>query len=478
MTILTIWKTTCAILMLFAATAIASHAQTLTTLVSFDGSNGANPYVMSLLQSVDGNFYGTTSGLGGASDGTIFTINSTGALTTIYTFCTETGCVDGAQPYPGLALGSDGDFYGTTHLGGTERHGTVYKITPAGKRTTLYNFCSVAYCVDGWHPHGALIRGPNGNFYGTTKHGGANNDGTVFEITPQGALTTLHSFQKIDGAQPTAGLILATDGNFYGTTAGGGDLSCQPPNGCGTIFEITPAGVLTTLHNFSGGTEGKTPGAGLIQAGNGNFHGTTQYGGAKGHGTVFQFIPGGALTTLHAFYNTDGAQPTSGVIQATDGNFYGTTSLGGDLTCESPNGCGTIFEITPAGGLTTLHSFDAIDGVYPAGGLVQATNGSFYGTTYSGGLGVDGTVFSLSTGLGAFVRLQYYSGKAGNTIRVLGQGLIGTKGVSLNGTRASFTVKSDTLLQTTVPPGATTGYVTVSTPSGTLTSNAPFHVIP
>ena len=256
MTILTSWKTTCAILMLLAATAIASHAQTLTTLASFDGSNGANPYVMSLLQSVDGNFYGTTSGLGGASNGTIFTMNSTGALTTIYTFCTETGCADGAQPYPGLALGSDGNFYGTTHLGGTERHGTVYKITPAGKRTTLYNFCSVAYCVDGWHPHGALIRGPNGNFYGTTKHGGANNDGTVFEITPKGTFTTLYNFCSLakcaDGAFPR-GLIQSANGNLYGTTTGyNGSPTCigNTRTGCGTVFELTLAGKLTTLHEF------------------------------------------------------------------------------------------------------------------------------------------------------------------------------------------------------------------------------------
>jgi len=472
------WKTTCAILMLCAATAIASQAQTLTTLTTFDGTNGANPFVMSLLQSIDGTFYGTTSGLGGASAGTIFRITSAGALTTLHTFCAKTHCSDGEQPYAGLVLGSDGNFYGTTHLGGTRLHGTVYKITPAGELTTLYNFCSVADCVDGWHPHGALIQGANGNFYGTTKHGGANADGTIFEITPAGALTVLHSFDSTDGAEPTAGLILATDGNFYGTTTTGGELTCQPPNGCGTIFNITPAGVLTTLYSFSGGTEGKTPGAELIQASNGNFYGTTQYGGAKGEGTLFQFLLGGALTTLHTFHNTDGAQPTAGLIQATDGNFYGTTSVGGDLTCEPPNGCGTIFEITAAGVLTTLKSFEALDGVYPAGGLVQATNGSFYGTTYSGGLGIDGTVFSLSTGLGAFVRLPYDSGKAGQIIQVLGQGFTGTTGVFLNGTPASFTVKSDTLLKATVPAEATTGYVTVSALSGTLTSNLPFYVIP
>jgi uncharacterized repeat protein (TIGR03803 family) len=468
-----------AIFLVCAATAIASPAQTFTTLATFDGTNGANPYVMTLLQSRDGNFYGTTSGLGGASDGTIFSVTPAGALTTLYTFCAKTGCSDGKQPYAGLILGSDGNFYGTTHEGGTKHHGTVYTITPAGERTTLYNFCSLASCADGWHPHDVLIQGANGNFYGTTKHGGANADGTIFEITPKGSLRVLHSFDSTDGAKPTDGLILATDGNFYGTTGAGGDLSCQPPTGCGTIFRITPAGVLTTLYTFSGGTEGETPVAGLIQASNGNFYGTTQFGGAKGQGTVFQFTSGGALTTLYTFYKTAGAQPTAGLIQATDGNLYGTTGAGGDLTCHPPIGCGTIFEITLAGVLTTLHSFDLTDGQDPAGGLVQATNGSFYGTTYVGGPDGDGTVFSLSTGLGPFVRLQHYSGKAGQTIYVVGQGFTGTTGVSFNGTPATFAVLSDTFLTTSVPAGATIGAVTVATPSGQLlSSDRPFQVTP
>jgi len=218
--------------------------------------------------------------------------------------------------------------------------------------------------------------------------------------------------------------------------------------------------------------------AGLIQASDGNFYGTTQFGGTKGQGTVFQFTFGGTLTTLYTFHRTDGAQPTAGLIQATDGNFYSATGAGGDLTCKPPGGCGTIFEITLTGVLTTLHTFEWNDGQNPVGGLLQATDGNFYGTTYGGGAEGDGTVFSLSTGLGPFVSLQYYVGKVGQPNYVLGQGFTGATGVSFNGITASFSVKSDNLLETTVPAGATTGYIAVTTPSGTLTSNLPFRVTP
>jgi uncharacterized repeat protein (TIGR03803 family) len=178
--------------------------------------------------------------------------------------------------------------------------------------------------------------------------------------------------------------------------------------------------------------------------------------------------------------------PTAGLIQATDGNFYGTTANGGaDLAdCKSDfgiDGCGTIFELTPGGTLTTLHSFSSTDGGIPYGGLLQATNGTFYGTTNQGGDIIEGytcgTLFSLDMGLGPFVSFVRNPAKVGQKFGILGQGLTGTTNVTLNGIPASFTVKSETLIEATVPPGATTGYVTVTTPSGTLTSNVPFHVI-
>ena len=174
----------------------------------------------------------------------------------------------------------------------------------------------------------------------------------------------------------------------------------------------------------------------------------------------------------------DGADPTAGLIQATDGNFYGTTLRWG------ANGAGTVFEITPAGELTTLYSFCSLsncsDGQSPAAGLIQDTNGTFYGTTESGGViscGC-GTVFSLSVGLGPFVETQTTSGKVGAAVKILGTDLMGPAGVTFNGTPAAITFISPSEISTTVPAGAATGKVQVTTPGGTLLSNIAFRITP
>jgi uncharacterized repeat protein (TIGR03803 family) len=233
------------------------------------------------------------------------------------------------------------------------------------------------------------------------------------------------------------------------------------------------APILTTLHSFDG-TNGRNPYAdGLVQGTDGNFYGTTFNGGANGHGTMFKITPGGILTTLHSFHGTDGngTSPQARLVQGTDGNFYGTTSIGGG------HNKGTVFKITPGGTLTTLHRFHGTDGSYPYAGLVQGTDGNFYGTTLIGGANLnDGTVYSLSAGLGPFVETRPVCGKVGAAVIILGYNLIGTTDVSFNGTAAAFTVVSSTEITTTVPDGATTGKVEVTTPSGTLTSNVNFHV--
>jgi uncharacterized repeat protein (TIGR03803 family) len=311
--------------------------------------------------------------------------------------------------------------------------------------------------------------------------------GTVFKIAAGGTLTTLHSFTgPSDGSSPYAGLVQATDGNFYGTTYLGGAGSACGSVGCGTVFKITPAGTLTTLHSFDG-TDGAYPAAGLVQATNGNFYGTTGSGGANGGGTVFEISAAGILTMLYSFdcfLGTQGCVPSGPLAQATDGNFYGMTTQGGDNRACDFIGCGTIFEITAGGTLTTLHTFEGTDGAFPAAGLVQATNGNFYGTTESGGsssncLAGCGTVFSLSVGLGAFVETIPSSGKVGRAVVILGNNLTGSTSVTFNGTPASFTVvPAGTAIKTTVPSGATTGPVQVVTPSGTLTSNLNFRVTP
>src|SRR5664279_754435 len=223
---------------------------------------------------------------------------------------------------------------------------------------------------DGSSPQ-TLVQGRDGNFYGTTSSEGTSGNGAVFKITPTGTLTTLHSFSGSDGQNPCDGLVQGIDGIFYGTTAFGGTSRS------GTVFKIAPAGTLTTLHSFAG-SDGSDPQAGLVQGTDGNFYGTTSYGGTGGNGTVFRITSAGMLTTLHSFAGSDGLVPIAGLVQGSDGNFYGTTSEGGATYKGGASGYGTVFRITPAGTLTTLHSFSGSDGRSPAAGLVQGTDGDFY----------------------------------------------------------------------------------------------------
>jgi len=452
-----------------------ARAQTFTTLVNFDGADGANPYSVGLVQGFDGNLYGTTQRGGANGLGTVFKITPLGTLTTLYSFCTQANCADGAYPIAGLVPATDGDLYGTTYGGsGTTGFGTVFKVTPTGTLTTLYNFCAQQDCNDGSHPAAPLIQGADGDFYGTTELGGIKNGGTVFKITPAGTLTTLHSFCAqtgcADGRKPVGGLVLGTDGNFYGTTEYGGNSLV------GTVFEITRSGTLTTLHSFiSGEFDGGLPQGALVQAQNGNFYGTTGQGGLASAGTVFTMTPSGVLTILHSFCTqlncSDGSGPVAGLLLATDGNLYGTTYQGGFNSND-----GTAFQITSSGTLTTLHTFDGTDGANPFGALVQATNGNFYATTYRQGASGDGSAFSLSMGLAPFVETLPTTGRVGTTVTILGNDLTGTTSVTFNGTPSTFKVVGGSEIKTTVPAGATSGTVEVTTPTGTLQSNVSFVV--
>ena len=290
---------------------------------------------------------------------------------------------DGARPYSALVQGTDGNFYGTTVLGGLGG-GTVFKMTPSGAVTTLYKFGGNGAPT---LPYGGLVQGSDGNFYGTTSQGGTNGHGTVFQITPSGTVATLYSFSGPDGASSYASMIAGTDGNLYGTTYQGG------ASNDGTVFRITLAGQLTTLYSFSG-SDGSQPYSPLIQGSDGNFYGTTFIGGAYSNGTVFQITPAGALTTLHSFCSpsqcNDGGLPAGGLVQAADGSFYGTAGSGGHYDF------GTVFKITSAGTLTPVLSFNGTNGKYPYAALALGANGTLYGTTYKGGSNNLGTVFSLS----------------------------------------------------------------------------------
>jgi uncharacterized repeat protein (TIGR03803 family) len=400
---------------------------------------------------------------------------------------------DGSGPRAGLVQATNGNFYGTTTQGGLDGAGTMFKITSSGEFTTLYEFCTQmegGHCTDGYSPYAGLIQGIDGNLYGTTTSMGAidGDGGTLFEITPGGTLTVLYTFCSqyingncLDGYGPQATLVQTVDGSFYGTTAyGGANDTCY--DGCGTIFKITPSGALTTLHSFEG-TDGDMPLAALVQATNGNVYGTTAFGGSStacgdGCGVVFKITSNGTFTTLLSFDATDGAYPDGALVQATDGNLYEAVQEGGTSFF------GTIVKIELSGKVTTLYIFDdGPDGGYPQGGGVQGTNGIFYGTTAGGGTGDCtngcGTVFSLNVGLGQFVETLPASGKVGATVKILGSFLTGATSVAFNGTPATFTVDSKSEITTRVPTGATTGTVQVISPRlGTLSSDVPFGVKP
>jgi uncharacterized repeat protein (TIGR03803 family) len=379
------------------------------TLVNFDGANGANG--AGFVQGTGGNIYGTSGGGGANGSGVLFNLTPSGTLTVLYSFCTEAGCTDGKNP-GGLTMGSNGNLYGVTGSGGTFGYGTIFKFTGSGAPITLHNFDG----TDGSSP-GGLVQASNGDFYGATSYGAnfvectGNGCGTVFKITPGGTLTTLHDFCSqpdcADGAVLYESLVRGTDGEYYGTTFGGGTANC------GTVFKITSKGELTTIYTFGLQYYPFCNGnpVGLALGTDGNFYGVTLggQGGPGGQGTIFRITPKGELATIYTFCAqigcTDGSVDRSDLTLGSDGNFYGTTYFGGT------HNEGTVFKITPSGVLTTLHSFDGQDGSYPICCLFQATNGVFYGTTTMGGSDGDGTIFSLSVGLGPSGATKLTSGE-------------------------------------------------------------------
>jgi uncharacterized repeat protein (TIGR03803 family) len=441
----------------------AAHAQaTYKVLYNFGikSSDPFNPVNSGIIaQGRDGNLYSTApQGGTGGGQGVVFKITPAGKLTVLNSSKTV------LFPSGGLTLGTDGNFYGTNSAGGFGP-GNIFRVTAGGTMTTLHSFT-----LNG--PSAPPIQGIDGNFYGTSVNDG-NGFGTVYKITPSGTFTVLHSFADgTDAAFPLAPLVQATNGSFYGTTEAGGSFNE------GNVFKITASGTFTTLFTFDD-THGGNPFDALIQGSDGNFYGTAKLHGAGSLGVVFKMTSAGAITVLHNFAGTgDGSDPVGGVVQATDGNLYGTTSM-----ATGNSGCGTIFRISTGGkNFATLFTFpsDGSKGCNPLVTLVQHTNGILYGDTNGGGTGNNnhGVFYSLSASLPPFVSLLPYSGKVGKTIEFLGQGFTSSTTVSFNGTAATPAVKSGTYLTAAVPSGATTGFVTVTTSSGTLTSNKKFRVTP
>ena len=369
-----------------------------TSLYSFTGGvDGSKPYG-GLLQTSDGELYGTATAGGTSTWGTIFKLSTNGVLTNMYSFL---GGNDGAEPYATMTHGADGNLYGTTRFGGTNNYGTVFKITTNGGFSSLYSF----NFSDGQNPQAALVQGLDNNFYGTTHAGGANNDGTVFKIAAGGAFTSLYSFTGgADGANPFAALVQTSDSMFYGTTASGGTANQ------GTMFKMTAGGALTNLYSFTGGSDGGDPAAALVPGGTGLFYSTAATHGsttANSAGTVYKITTNGAPTGLFTFTcSSEGSVPYAGLTAASDGLLYGTLNNGGT------NNNGTIYKISTNGTLTGLYSFSGADGKNPEANLVQGTDGHLYGTTYAGGSNNQGTVFKLTTN-GTLTSLYSFAGSDG-----------------------------------------------------------------
>ncbi len=451
-------------MLLLTVAPLALHAQTYTDLHDFfcptDGCDAYPPGI--LAQGRDGNLYGTMFAGGTSADGTVFKISPSGAITTIHNF---TG-PDGWAPFGGLTLGTDGNFYGTTTLGGANNMGTIFQITPAGVLTTLHSFTG----SDGAGPRTPPVEGKkNGTFYGVTYI----NTAVGYSITSAGAFKLLTTAIP---QGPIAPLLLASDGNFYGTSIQGGN------DGQGSVFRMTPTGAVKTIYAFDlAGAHGRVPYGPVVQGSDGFLYGTTTAGGSTSGGVVFKLSTAGKITVLHEFDLSglnDGYEPQDGLVAATDGNFYGATSSGAP---GGPAQYGTLFKITKSGSYSIEYVFDATHGAFQSANSVQHTNGTIYGVPGAGGLDGNGVFYSLvqSIPIPPFVSLVGFpAGAAGQTVEILGDGLTRASSVMFGSGSATFTVVSDTYMTAVVPDSGTTGSVTVTTPSGTLLSKQEFKVLP
>ncbi len=466
--------TVVAALFFVAGHAVAANFQNLYTFTALaDGNVTHAP----LVQGADGRLYGVNTTGGRASYGTIFSLKPSGDdFQTLNIFTNDS--TKGGTPEGGIVQARDGNFYGTTNTGGSNGVGTLYQcVLGTGKVNILAQFTNGD---PGANPAGALVEGVDGFLYGTARYGSTNNYGTIFrsDLTT-GTTTTLAAITGgLAGFYPQSDLIQATDGNFYGTTAYGGTY------GYGTFFQVklngTANATYTVIYSFTGAADGGRPLRGVVQGFDGSFYGVCNTGGQYGAGSIFRidylnttFL----LTALHGFLPLalDGGDPRGNLVQASDGNFYGTTASGG------VSGNGTVYEVTPTGGYSTLYSFTGgTDGSAPVAGLTQASDGKLYGTT-AGINGQLGTVFRIEAGLSApLPRAKFLvqtSALAGDTILVKGDNFVGATGVSFTGAggtliaSGSFQVLSKTTVQAVVPAGATTGPVTVF--NGSLSGTTP-----
>lgn len=458
------------LVVVFAGAASPAQAQTVTTLYTFFSNNDTqptSPYGV-MAQGRDGAFYGISQSGSGCCQGWFYKVDSTGVQTPLHAMAQSEG-----TNCNGLTLGTDGNFYGTCFSGGTFGFGTLFKVTPAGAVTVEHSWnCT----TDGAFPLAPPIQGNDGNYYGTTYFCGGNEVGRVYKLTPAGVYSSLYSF--IGGptdVQNPHGLIQGSDGNLWGMGDQGGAVA-----GSGGVFKITPAGKETLVYSFQGGTDGQNPYTSLIQGSDGNYYGTTEGNGGSNFGTVFKLTPTGVETVLFNFPNqTLGAFPRLPLTQGPDGLLYGiaTDCAGG--------GCGQagLFDITTRGVYTNLYLYPIIGGnnnSLPYSPLLLSTNGTLYSVTEGGGSSQVGTFYSLSTTYSPFISVvNLSSAKEGAKVGILGQGFTQASVVKFGGTAATTrTLTGSTFILATVPAGALTGTVTVTTGTKTLTAPKQFKVTP
>lgn len=383
----------------------AGHAADgIAVLHSFDDADGQYPEGR-LVQGSDGAFYGTTYAGGASHLGEIYRVTADGTFTVLHSF---TGA-DGELLDSGLLPAGDGNFYGTTpqasycgDSGCSNYGGTVFRMAPDGSVVTLHAFME----ADAGRQPGPLADGLDGLFYGTTTQGGVPGEGTAYSIAPDGTFSLLDTFGTAgQGGLPHGALARGNAGNFFGTTSAGGT------NNQGTVFRMTPAGVVTTLHDFTGGEDGGSPNATLVLSVDGRFFGGTSSGGTDGLGTLFAMTPNGDFTTLYAFHGGDGTGPAGGLVQGTDSvplgghvrpqnhdpansgadSFYGVSGGG-------YQGYGTLFRLSARGVMMTLHLFTPADGTMPVSAPILGDDGRLYGTTtrYGGAAGAAGSVYAFN----------------------------------------------------------------------------------
>jgi uncharacterized repeat protein (TIGR03803 family) len=469
------WLTlTFALAVITFSLAVSVQAQTVTVIGDFNWPAAAAPTAP--IQATDGNFYGSAGG-GAFGQGVIYRMSPGGKISPLYNFCSQPGCPDGTDGTSSPILGSDGSLYGINEHGGSNDSGVIYKLTLEGELTVLSNLCPAISCSGGTRSYG-LLEGSDGNFYGTTFQGGAFNGGTIFRISPTGDLQVLYSFCALtdcaDGWLPQAPPIQGIDGNYYGVVTGGGSMQG------GLLYRLTPSGTYSIVRNFCTYATGSCTGAqpeSIVQDAGGNFFGVAEFAGVHGYGSIFEITATHQYKILHSLDAVTG-YPLPGLALASDGNVYGKTE-------GSPSGLnfGTLFEVTAQGDYTRFYTFEDCQlGELPWWGpLFQGTDGRLYGGTIGGGsqcgeLNTAGTIFAVDNGLSRLVRTAPTAGKVGKTVLILGQDLTGTSSVTFNGVPATFAVESDTYIKATVPAGATTGVISVVTPGATLKSNPQFVV--